>query len=326
MPKRVGKAKSAKMHQSTDFEQKITRLHEQLEPAGSLVKWNDKILDPDNPDQTRQIDISIKNNDQTTHIECRIRRAKQDVKWIEELEGRKRSLGIDKIVAVSSSGFTKGALLKANRFGIDTMMLENLDFEEICALAGETITVVLMYYTFLKMDVTFYFAAEGCENESYIIGQVTDSKIINPVFNYVHGFLNSLNLQESVYDLPILLPVSGLVVEGMIINKIAIACKVRASKVTHKVPIVEEYKLLTPSGITKQAIVESVCGFEVIKSSSGAAFTFKPGEIALPENTMLCNRPLIGLGNLYSIAKMSIIDEPMNVTLPIVTCKVEWEK
>ena len=43
---------------------------------------------------------------------------KQDVKWIEELIGRKQSLRADSVIAVSSAGFTDGAILKAKAFGI----------------------------------------------------------------------------------------------------------------------------------------------------------------------------------------------------------------
>lgn len=48
------------MSQATDFEQRISRIHQVLEADGSLITWNDRVPDPDNPGQQRQIDISIK--------------------------------------------------------------------------------------------------------------------------------------------------------------------------------------------------------------------------------------------------------------------------
>jgi hypothetical protein len=46
--------------ESENFEKIIYRIHMLIEQPGSKVTWNDKIPDPDNPDQARQIDITIK--------------------------------------------------------------------------------------------------------------------------------------------------------------------------------------------------------------------------------------------------------------------------
>ncbi len=106
------------MSVSSEFEQQIKKIHEVIEQSGSKITWNDHIPDPENPDQARQIDISVKKNDSLTIIECRIHKKKQDVKWIEELIGRKLSLRADALIAVSSSGFTEGAIKKAKAYGI----------------------------------------------------------------------------------------------------------------------------------------------------------------------------------------------------------------
>ena len=73
------------------FEQQIERIHSLLEESDASVTWNDRVPDPDNPDQARQIDISIKRDGKVTHVECRIHKTPQDVKWIEELIGRRTS-------------------------------------------------------------------------------------------------------------------------------------------------------------------------------------------------------------------------------------------
>jgi len=91
---------------SEKFELQIRRIHELLEQKGSEVTWNDKIPDPDNIKQPRQIDISIKRDGKLTIVECRIHQKSQNVKWIEELIGRRLSLKADAVIAVSSSGFT----------------------------------------------------------------------------------------------------------------------------------------------------------------------------------------------------------------------------
>jgi hypothetical protein len=88
---------------SSQFERQIERIHQLLEEEPSQVIWNDRIIDPDNPDQLRQIDISIDRAGKKVHVECRIHKEPQDVKWIEELIGRRLSLRVDEIIAVSSS-------------------------------------------------------------------------------------------------------------------------------------------------------------------------------------------------------------------------------
>jgi hypothetical protein len=82
------------------------------------VTWGDHILDLDNPSQQRQIDITIRRDGKLTLVECRHHESRQDVQWIEELMGRRASLSANTIITVSSSGFTTGALKKANRYGI----------------------------------------------------------------------------------------------------------------------------------------------------------------------------------------------------------------
>ncbi len=80
------------MEKSEKFERQIERIHKLIEGPGSQVTWNDRIPDPDNEDQPRQIDVTIRRDGKLTLVECRIHRQKQDVSWIEEIIGRKASL------------------------------------------------------------------------------------------------------------------------------------------------------------------------------------------------------------------------------------------
>jgi hypothetical protein len=71
----------APLHQK--FEQQIERIHQLLEAEGVKVTWNDRIPDPDNLSQPRQIDISIRRDGTLTLVECRIHKNPQDVTWID---------------------------------------------------------------------------------------------------------------------------------------------------------------------------------------------------------------------------------------------------
>lgn len=116
---------------SQKFERQIERIHKLLEAEGTEVTWNDRIPDPDSPGRSRQIDISIRRDGLLTHVECRFRKAPEDVTWIEELMGRRTSLAADAIIAVSASGFTATAREKAGRHGIILRDVASLSPQEI---------------------------------------------------------------------------------------------------------------------------------------------------------------------------------------------------
>ena len=48
--------------ESDKFERQIQIIHQLIEGTGAKVEWNDRIPDPDNPEQARQIDVTIKKN------------------------------------------------------------------------------------------------------------------------------------------------------------------------------------------------------------------------------------------------------------------------
>lgn len=148
------------MSASSDaFERSIHRIHELIEQPGTEVTWDDRVPDPDNPNQQRQIDISIRRDGFLTLVECRLHQARQDVKWVEELIGRRASLSADGVIAVSESGFTEGAVKKAHRFGIVLRDLRDLTSNEVSEW-GRSHTTLLYFYTYTDVDLTLNF--EGC--------------------------------------------------------------------------------------------------------------------------------------------------------------------
>ncbi len=110
---------------ATYFERRVARVFEAVEKTGVDVTWNAKIKDPHTP-QLRQIDVLLREpNGCTTCVECRDRTSVQDVMWIEELFGRKHSMGFDNVFAVSSSGFTEPAITKAQALGVTLFKLSS---------------------------------------------------------------------------------------------------------------------------------------------------------------------------------------------------------
>lgn len=145
-----------KPNDGKDFEKVIGEIYDVLKENNTQVTVNGKIADPDNPKQARQIDIIIVNGDIITLVECRDHNAPQNVKWIEELMGRMVSLNANYIIGVSSSGFTEGAIQKANKHGIKLRELDTLSSEELKAW-GKECTIECEYAIFQKLKVIFRF-------------------------------------------------------------------------------------------------------------------------------------------------------------------------
>lgn len=145
------------MKRSEAFEQQIQRIHELLEGADARITWNDHFPDPDNPAQMRQSDVTIRRGDHLTLVECRDHEHPQDVQWIEELIGRRQSLGAHAVVAVSSSGFTKGAVAKALKHAValrDVSQLTDADVK----LWGRSVSLTLYYYQYAAPTLVLGFS------------------------------------------------------------------------------------------------------------------------------------------------------------------------
>jgi len=138
---------------SSAFEQQVRRIYELIIESGADVTWNDHIGDPDNPPRTRQIDVTLRRSGALTLVECRMHKAPQDVQWIECLIARRISLGAQSVIAVSSSGFTSGALAKARQYGIITRDLRRLTDKEVESW-GQRIELMVFYYQYSDLEVS----------------------------------------------------------------------------------------------------------------------------------------------------------------------------
>lgn len=82
----------------------------------------------------REVDVSIRVSVGThnflTVIECRDRTETQDVTWIEQIITKTKDIKANKVIAVSTSGFTEGAKLKAEHNNIILRTLEEFDANE----------------------------------------------------------------------------------------------------------------------------------------------------------------------------------------------------
>lgn len=177
---------------SENFEQLIMRIHEVLESEDAIITWDDKIEDPENPKQLRQIDVTIRHNQMFNIVECRIHKEKQNVKWIEEIIGRKISLNADTAIAVSANGFTEGAIKKANKYGIILFDLLKLTDDDIKSWT-KAINIQLHCIRYTDFKLNFVFKDEDLNNIDVSNMQLDFKKYfdVEQVFSNTLGYIES---------------------------------------------------------------------------------------------------------------------------------------
>ena len=160
----------------------------------SVIEFNPKTGLP------REIDIKIINKNNTNDkflVECRDHKRKQDVIWIDSLDGKARRLGFKKVIAVSSSGFYKTAEIEAKSRKIETMRLreaEELDWKkwlfsisEFGVNIDEGIRVKKI--NLVSPNTIQPSSMEGVSlKEIFLVNLKKKSKI--SLFDYVNGLIN----------------------------------------------------------------------------------------------------------------------------------------
>jgi hypothetical protein len=116
------------------FEQLVARIEADAGPLGLSVKSPDRIRCKITG-RLREVDASVRASVGTASvlmtIECRKRRPKQDVTWIEQLATKKANIGAVHTIAVSSAGFSDEAKILAAHLGIDLRHLSDVSAAEI---------------------------------------------------------------------------------------------------------------------------------------------------------------------------------------------------
>jgi hypothetical protein len=112
---------------TNDFQTLIRTIYEQIVPEGGSVTESGMVPDRE-AGILREVDILVEHkyagHEFRLIVECRDHSRSQTVDWIDGLIGKVKSLDVDKVVAVSSKGFSRSALRKAKENGIETLTLE----------------------------------------------------------------------------------------------------------------------------------------------------------------------------------------------------------
>jgi len=142
-----------------DLERLVVRLEMALADPSATVKRNDRIPDLVTK-RLREIDVSIRRSVGSVPVlvivECRDRRRRQDVEWIEQVASKRDSVGADAAVVVTTNGLTHPATLKAQNLGVRVYRIKDITAQDVKSwFSVENLTVSHPNVHFYKVDVEF---------------------------------------------------------------------------------------------------------------------------------------------------------------------------
>lgn len=205
-----------------EFEKLVAEIEQAFAGSTAIIKRNDRI--PDKETGTlREIDISIRarvgSMDLLTIVECRNRNQKADARWIEELDGKRTSVGANKVVAVSSSGFTDEAITKANNRNIETRTLKKLKQRQIREwIDAHPISVYHAQWKHISGKIVFSDSAADAQSkfEGFqwfdeeghplrLFKRESDGTLMNVVelYRWVYWLVYGLDPEEGIGEAPV---------------------------------------------------------------------------------------------------------------------------
>ena len=297
----------------TEFEQLTSRIIAQMVKSGAEVEWNDRVSDPDNPNQLRQVDVTITRDGRKTHIECRNHKTPQGTKWIEELIGRKQSLGASAMMAVSSSGFTKGAIKKAERFGIFLHNLDLLSLEEASSWGAQSI-VEFGYFGLYPLSLQLVFSSIPTDNLELISNGLKENrKYIDVILNPLRYFLNK-NYKK--FNYPYSFRVSGKPRNMLLLGEPVLEARIRGTVHLFKrrllLPTIMAFRRSSHTFETMAHVEASNSAqSEIIKAGTKAYVQIDMSSAPKPEaNSLLAGVVEIDLRQPTQIPEFKVIGSP----------------
>jgi hypothetical protein len=119
-----------------ELENLVSIIEKACSPLGFDIKKRKRIFD-ESGNQIAELDIEVSGKFGTTEInwliECRDRPSDgaAPIYWIEQLVGRRERLKLDKVTAVSTTGFSPGAIDFAAKVGIELRSVREIQKEDI---------------------------------------------------------------------------------------------------------------------------------------------------------------------------------------------------
>lgn len=148
---------------SNDFQTLIKTIYEQIVPEGGKVTESGMVYDKD-AGSLREVDIFVEyryaGHGFSFIIECRDRARSESIEWIDAIIGKSKSLNVNKVMAVSSKGFTKSAIKKARENGIETLTLRQAQETDWANFPVRPSLVVMTRDVYYIKDVYYLYGSD----------------------------------------------------------------------------------------------------------------------------------------------------------------------
>lgn len=119
---------------SREFERLVARIEAAVAPLGATITSPDRLSDH-TTGHLREVDATVRyrlgTSDVLIVIECRKRSRTQDVTWIEQLATKSRSVGANKLIAVSETPFSTAAEKASKAHQIELRTLSPASTEHV---------------------------------------------------------------------------------------------------------------------------------------------------------------------------------------------------
>ncbi|MDW5549484.1 restriction endonuclease [Methanosarcina sp.] len=121
-------------------------------------------------EEKREVDVSLRftmgSHDFLLVFECRDHKKTQDVMWIEQLATKRDDICVNKLIAVSSNGFSENARKKAHAKNIELRTLKEIDPKEILGwFQAKKLTVFSLKWNIIKVDIAAHSSLNSSQNE-----------------------------------------------------------------------------------------------------------------------------------------------------------------
>lgn len=152
------------------LEDLVALVEEQLVQDGFDVERNSRVYN-DEGVQVAEFDVQVRGKVGSTDIawliECRDRPGSgaASASWIEQLHGRRARFGFNKVTAVSTTGFTAGAVDFAARQGIELREVESLSPEHFSSWLR--IEYLIQVTRLINLESASFFLPEGSLPEDF---------------------------------------------------------------------------------------------------------------------------------------------------------------
>ena len=129
----------------------VARIEGAIGPLGAVITSPDYVRDFVTG-ELREVDASIRTQKDLPPVrvlECRDRAKIEDVMWIEQLVTKSRDHGLP-TTAVSSAGFSKSAISKANHYRIETRLISEVTQDEVIDWVKISEIVQTIYFSVVE--------------------------------------------------------------------------------------------------------------------------------------------------------------------------------